>query len=54
MPLIVRFLRDTKAATSIEYALVASLIAVVIVAGVRAIGTSLQGKFFGPIAGNLT
>jgi pilus assembly protein Flp/PilA len=54
MLLILRFLRDTNAATSIEYALVASLIAVVIVAGVKAVGTSLQAKFFGPIANNLS
>jgi len=54
MPLIVRFLRDREAATAMEYALVASLIAVVIVASVRAVGSNIQAKFFGPIANNLS
>ncbi len=34
-----------RAVTSIEYALIASLIAVVIVAGVTSVGTSLSTKF---------
>ncbi len=54
MPLIVRFLRDRKAATAMEYALVASLIAVVIVASVKAVGLNIQAKFFGPISNNLS
>ncbi len=54
MPHIIRFLHDTKAATSLEYAFVASLIAIVIVGAVRAVGLNLQAKFFGPVANNLT
>jgi pilus assembly protein Flp/PilA len=54
MPLISRFLHDTKAATSMEYALVGALIAVVIIGAVTKVGSNLQAKFFGPIAGNLS
>lgn len=43
--LIRRFLRDEAAATSIEYAVVASLIAVAIVAAVNGLGTSVKGKY---------
>jgi len=54
MPLIIRFLREQKAATAIEYALAGTLIAVVIVAAVRSVGVNLQAKFFGPVANNLS
>lgn len=47
------FLADTSAATSIEYALIAALISVVILAGATAIGTKLSNNFYGPVAGNL-
>jgi pilus assembly protein Flp/PilA len=40
-----RFLRDASAATAIEYALIASLIALVIVTGVTAVGTKLSTTF---------
>jgi pilus assembly protein Flp/PilA len=40
-----RFLRDESAATAIEYALIASLIALVIVTAVTAIGTKLSIPF---------
>ncbi|HVV61763.1 MAG TPA: Flp family type IVb pilin [Pseudolabrys sp.] len=39
------FLRDTRGATSIEYALIASGISIVILATVNAMGTSLQGMY---------
>lgn len=39
------FLRSTKGATSIEYAFIASLIAVVIVGGLSATGTRLKAVF---------
>ena len=45
--LIGRFLRDEGGATAIEYGLIAALIAVVIIAGVGALGTSLDGMFTG-------
>jgi pilus assembly protein Flp/PilA len=39
------FFRDERGATAIEYALIASLISIVIVAAVTAIGGSLSGTF---------
>jgi pilus assembly protein Flp/PilA len=39
------FLRDDRAATAIEYALIASGIAAAIIAAVMNLGTSLQGKY---------
>jgi pilus assembly protein Flp/PilA len=43
--LLRRFVRDEAAATSIEYAVVASLIAVAIVAAVNGLGTSVKGQY---------
>ena len=43
--LVSRFLSDEAGATAIEYALVASLISITIIAGAAAIGTSLSGTF---------
>jgi pilus assembly protein Flp/PilA len=45
MNLISRFVRDESGATAIEYGLIAALIAVVIITGVTAVGTSLNTKF---------
>ena len=39
------FLRDTRGATSIEYALIASGISIVILGAVNAMGTTLQGMY---------
>lgn len=39
------FLRDERGATAIEYALIASLIGMVIIGAVGAIGDSLNGTF---------
>jgi pilus assembly protein Flp/PilA len=39
------FLRDDRAATAIEYALIASGIAAAIIVAVTTLGTSLQGKY---------
>ena len=39
------FLRDETGATAIEYALIAGGIALVIVAAVNAVGTTLSDKF---------
>lgn len=43
--MIMNFLRDDRGATAIEYALIASLIGMVIIGAVSAIGTSLNGTF---------
>lgn len=42
---IYRFLGNTDGATAIEYAFIASLIAIVIITGVTAVGTSVTGIF---------
>ncbi len=43
--LIERFKQDEDGATAIEYGLIAALIAVAIIAGVRAVGTQLNANF---------
>jgi pilus assembly protein Flp/PilA len=54
MNLIRRFVMDNCAATAIEYALVAGLVSIAIVAGARAVGVALQNKFYGPLASGLS
>jgi pilus assembly protein Flp/PilA len=39
------FVRDESGATAIEYALIASLVAMVIISGVTGIGVKLSGYF---------
>ena len=48
---LVRFLRDECGATAIEYALIASVLSIVIVGAARSIGSSLEGVFEEVIAG---
>lgn len=43
--LMTRFQNDESGATAIEYGLIAALIAVVIIAALTAMGTSLEAKF---------
>lgn len=43
--LVSRFIKDESGATAIEYGLIAALIAVAIIIGARALGTSLNTKF---------
>jgi len=45
MNLISRFVRDESGATAIEYGLIAALIAVVIITGVKAVGSNLSTTF---------
>ena len=40
-----RFLKDQSGATAIEYGLIASLIAVALIVGASAVGTSLNSMF---------
>lgn len=40
-----KFLKDESGATAIEYGLIAALIAVAIITGATAVGTSLDDKF---------
>ncbi|MDP3078960.1 Flp family type IVb pilin [Bradyrhizobium sp.] len=44
-PLFSRFISDQSGATAIEYCLIASGIAFVIIAAVNGIGTTLNGSF---------
>ena len=53
MTLMKNFFKNEDGATAIEYGLIAALIAVVIIAAVRGIGTSLNTTFEN-INGNLT
>jgi pilus assembly protein Flp/PilA len=53
MSTLKRFVKDESGATAIEYGLIAALIAVVIIAGARLLGTNLN-DLFGRIAANLT
>ena len=48
------FLRDTCGATSIEYAMIAAVISIVIVAGASTIGSRLNAKFLGPVSSGLS
>ena len=43
--LMKKFVADESGATAIEYGLIAALIAVVIIAGARQLGTTLNAKF---------
>ena len=49
---LLNFIKDESGATAIEYGLIAALIAVVIITGITAIGTSLSSTF-SSISGNL-
>lgn len=40
-----RFLRDERAATAIEYAMIAASIAVAIIAAVNSLGVSVKGMY---------
>ncbi len=43
--MLARFIREEEGATAIEYGLIASLIAVVIIGAVTALGTGLTSTF---------
>ncbi len=43
--LMSRFIKDESGATAIEYGLIAALIAVALIVGARAVGTSVNSKF---------
>ena len=45
MASVARFMRDERGATAIEYAIIASGIAVAIVASVTSLGSSVKGMF---------
>lgn len=45
MKFIKKFIRDTKAATAIEYGLIAALIAVAAISAMTSVGDSVKGTF---------
>jgi len=53
LTLLLHLLRDVRAATAIEYGLIAALIAVAIIAGVTVVGTQL-GTTFNSVGTTLT
>ncbi len=48
------FWRNESGATSIEYVIVAGLVAIVIVVAVRRVGVNLSTNYYGKVANNLT
>lgn len=51
--LFATFLADERGATAVEYAMIAIMISIVIVAGATSIGTKLSSLHFGPLQGAL-
>jgi len=45
MAVLLKLIRDTKGATAIEYALIASLIAIAAIASMRGVGIKLIGMY---------
>lgn len=45
LAMLKQFIQDEEGVTAIEYGLIAALIAVVIIASVRLVGTNLNGVF---------
>ena len=50
--LINKFFKNEDGATAIEYGLIASLVALAIIAGARTLGTNI-GQTFNKVAGNV-
>lgn len=47
-----KFFRDERGATALEYATIAIMVSIVIIAGSTAIGTKLSTLYFGKLVGN--
>jgi pilus assembly protein Flp/PilA len=47
MNALIRFLKDEEGAAAVEYGLLAALIAMVVIVGVRLLGTNICGVFNG-------
>lgn len=47
---MMKFIRDTRGATAIEYGLIAGLIALVIITAVQTVGTTISSTLYGKIA----
>ena len=51
---IARLVAAKRGATSIEYAMIACLVSLLLIAGARTIGVDLSSHYFQPVANNLT
>jgi len=49
-----RFIHDTHGATSIEYAMIAAGISILIVAGLQSIGSKLTSQYINKVGAGLT
>jgi pilus assembly protein Flp/PilA len=49
-----RFFDDASGATSIEYAMIAAGISILIIAALQSIGTRLSAQYINKVAGSLT
>jgi pilus assembly protein Flp/PilA len=49
-----RFFDDASGATSIEYAMIAAGISILIIAGIQSVGTRLSAQYINKVAGALT
>lgn len=47
------FLRDERGATAIEYAMIAGMVSIMVLASARSIGDAIQNAFFGPVSSAL-
>ena len=54
MKTLKRFGNAKLGATSIEYAIIAGLVSLLVVAGARSIGANLKSNYFAPVSSNLT
>jgi Flp pilus assembly pilin Flp len=54
MRILRAFLRDTGAATSIEYAMIAAGISILIISGARKIGFNISNLYINAVANNLS
>jgi pilus assembly protein Flp/PilA len=52
--LFIRFISDETGVTAIEYALIAGLVALGVIASAGLIGSIISTKFYGPLAGGLS
>ena len=51
--MLTRFWRDDRAATAIEYCLIAGLLSILIVVGATSIGTKLNANYYGKVSSGL-
>ena len=52
--MLIRFWRDRRGATAIEYCLIAGLVSLAVVAGATAVGTKLSADYFGKFGSALS